>query len=73
MDYPNTVQLLTFIPEHGMIEYCECSCFTVNDDNVVENDEEFSIVVTSDDPSVVILDDCDTATVTIIDDDGMLC
>ena len=55
-----------------MTEYCECKCFSVNDDKVLEADETFSVVLSSPDGKVDIQEDCDSATVTIIDDESRL-
>ena len=69
MDFPSTTHDLTFNPD-DLTSRCECGCFTINDDSDLEGEETFSISLTSDDPAVVINEECDEAIVTIIDDEG---
>lgn len=42
---------------------------TIEDDNILERTESFEILLSSDDPNVLI--DSNTSSVTIIDNDGM--
>ena len=49
-----------------------CVTVSATDDDLVEGDHSFDLVITSaDHPNVVVSDSNNTATVTIIDDDGM--
>ena len=68
-DFPSTMHDITFNPDN-LTSRCQCKCFTVHDDSVLEGDETFSISLTSDDPAVVIDGDCDEAIVTIVDDES---
>ena len=70
LDFPSTTHDITFNSDN-LTSRCECECFTVHDDSVLEGDETFSISLTSDDPAVVIDGDCDEAIVTIVDDESM--
>ena len=47
-----------------------CVDVPINDDNLCEADEMFSVSLTTVDPAVTL--DPDSGTVTIVDDDGML-
>ena len=42
------------------------------DDSVVEMDEQFTVVLSSSDPNVLISDNQATVTITIVNDDGKL-
>ena len=64
MDFRSTVAELTFNAERVRV----CTCFEILQDTEVEEDEQFSIILTATDPTVVILDA--TATVVIVDDDS---
>lgn len=46
-----------------------CKNVTTEDDNILERTESFEILLSSDDPNVLI--DSNTSSVTIIDNDGM--
>lgn len=46
-----------------------CKNVTIEDDNILERAESFEILLSSDDPNVLI--DSNTSSVTIIDNDGM--
>ena len=46
-----------------------CANITINDDDVLEDLEEFTVVLTEEDPTVDV--DRDQATVQIVDNDGM--
>ena len=68
-DFPSTTHDIIFSPDNRTSRY-ECEYFTIYDDSISEEDETFSITLTSDDPAVVIDEECDEATVTIVDDDS---
>ena len=70
MDFPSTTHDITFNPD-DRTSHCDCGCFIIHDDRVLEEEEIFSISLTSDDPAVMIDEECDEAIVTILDDEGM--
>lgn len=49
----------------------ECGSFTISDDDIVENEEVFSLELTTRDQAVVFLN-ARSADVTVTDNDGML-
>ena len=69
MDFPSTTHDVTFNPD-DRTSRCECECFKIQDDSVLEGEETFSISLTSDDPAVMIDEECDEAIVTIVDDES---
>lgn len=69
-DFPSTTYDVTFYPD-DRTSRCECECFNIHDDSVLEHEETFSITLTSDNSAVVIDQECDEATVTIVDDESM--
>ena len=59
---------LTFNPGSGLQQ--DCATITVGSDTILEDDESFSVVMTTTDPDVTISPN--TAVVTITDDDSKL-
>ena len=65
-DFLSLVDQLTFNPGSGLQR--DCATITVGSDTILEDDESFSVVLTSTDPDVTI--NPNTAVVTLTNDDG---
>ena len=65
-DFLSLVDQLTFNPGSGLQR--DCATITVGNDTILEDDESFSVVLTSTDPDVTI--NPNTAVVTLTNDDG---
>ena len=67
-DFASLVDLpLTFDPGAGILQ--ECANISITSDEILEEDEAFDVVLTTNDTDVMIRPN--SATVTIVDDDGM--
>ena len=65
-DFLSLVEQLTFIPGNGFRQ--NCATITVGSDTILEDDESFSVVLTTTDPDVTISPN--TTVVTITNDDS---
>ena len=65
-DFSSLVDQLTFNPGSGLQQ--DCATITVGSDTTLEDDESFSVVLTTTDPDVIISPN--TAFVTITNDDS---
>ena len=67
-DFQSLMDQLTFNSGSGLQR--DCATITVGSDTILEDDESFSVVLTTTDPDVTISPN--TAVVTITDDDSKL-
>ena len=67
-DYVSVNQTLTLVPGDPVPRVCVN--FTILNDDIFEDAETFRVSLSSEDPSVDIAPDRDTAIVTIFDTDG---
>ena len=65
-DFSSLVDQLTFNSGSGLQQ--DCAAITVGSDTILEDDESFSVVLTTTDPDVII--SRNTAVVTITNDDS---
>ena len=65
-DFSSLVDQLTFNPGSGLQR--DCATITVGSDTILEDDESFSVVLTTTDPDVII--SRNAAVVTITNDDS---
>ena len=57
---------LTFLPGTTL----QCASISISDDAILENDESFSVQLTSTDPAVTLSPSASSATITIGNDDS---
>jgi len=63
LDFPPTVEVLNFLPGMGR----QCACIEILQDTEVEDNETFSVMLSTTSPDVMITRNA--ATITIMDDD----
>ena len=69
LKYPSDIEEVCAVLVFNMTHTRLCKNVTIEDDNILERTESFEILLSSDDPNVLI--DSNTSSVTIIDNDGM--
>lgn len=69
LKYPSDIEEVHAVLVFNMTHTRLCKNVTIEDDNILERTESFEILLSSDDPDVLI--DSNTSSVTIIDNDGM--
>ena len=69
LKYPSDIEEVRAVLVFNMTHTRLCKNVTIEDDNILERTEIFEILLSSDDPNVLI--DSNTSSVTIIDNDGM--
>ena len=65
-DFQSLMDQLTFNPGNGLQR--DCATITVGSDTILEDDERFSVVLTTTDPDVTI--DPNTTVITLTNDDS---